>query len=317
MPRRFRPVTLSFCAFLAVVLLAAVLLSSCAPSRGRPPRIKEVLNKNSFDVGEDIRLLIVVRAAPGTHLRWMPEEEGLEGVSLEDYRIRTLERPWASSLYVRLLLRSFEPGTHEIPALAVSYRPKGQETWEEASTQPLEITINSRVSGDVLALDIKDIKGPLRRRSMLLPAMIALVGVSAAMLGLFYWTRKRRALAAVPVPTPPAHEIALEKIRKLIAKDYISRGLHQAFYFELSLIVRQYLEARFAIRAPEMTTEEFLEHLRDASTLRSRHKELLRDFLTHCDLVKFARYDPGAPEIDAALASARRLIEETKERQEA
>ncbi len=309
--------TLRPCVFLAAVLFAVAFMSSCAPPQGTPPRIKEVLNKDAFDVGEDIRVLITARAAPGTLFRWMPPEEKMEGVTLEDYRIRGVERPWTSSLCARLLLRSFEPGEHEIPALPVSYRPRGQETWQEVTTQPLKITVNSRVSGDVLELAIKDIKGPLRRRPVLLLVVIVFVCVSAATLGIFYWTRKRRALAAVPVPPPPAHEIALEKIRELIAKDYIGRGLRQEFYFELSLIIRQYLEARFAIRAPEMTTEEFLEYLRDAATLAPVHKELLRDFLTHCDLVKFARYEPGSPEIDAALASARRLIEETRNRPEA
>ncbi len=294
-------------------LLIVVFLASCAPAKGTPPRIREVVKKSAFDVGEDIRVRIEARASAGTLFRWMPPEEEIEGVKLEDQKLRTSDRPWGSRLTVDLLLRSFEPGEHEIPALPVSYMLKGEVAWREASTQPLKFTVKSRVSGDVLELEIKDIKGPLRRRPVLVFALVALLAAAAAALGIYYWTRRHRALAGVPVPPPPAHEIALQKIRELIAKDYINHGLEQQFYYELSLIVREYLEARFGIRAPEMTTEEFLEHLRLGATLAPEHKELLRDFLTHCDLVKFARYDPVQPEIDAAVASARRLIEETRE----
>ncbi len=289
------------------------LLASCGPAGKQAPRIKETLKQEGFDVGEDIRLRIEAAAPAGTLFRWKPPQEEIEGLSVEDHKIQTSDRPWGSRLSVDLLLRSFEPGEHEIPELPISYRRKGGADWKETSTRPLKVTVKSRVSGDVLKLDIKEIKGPLGRRPVLVLAFITLLAAAAAAFGISYWKRRRRGLAGVAVPPTPAHEIALQKIKELLAKDYISRGLEQQFYYELSLIVREYLEDRFGIRAPEMTTEEFLEHLRVGSALVPAHKELLKDFLTHCDLVKFARYEPGRPEIDAAVASARRLIEETKE----
>jgi hypothetical protein len=41
-------------------------------------------------------------------------------------------------------------------------------------------------------------------------------------------------------------------------------------------------------------------------------KESLGDFLQRCDLVKFARYEPGEPELRDLHASALRLVEETE-----
>ena len=297
---------------LIIALFLCAFLASCGPGRGEAPRIKEALKKESFDVGEEVRFRLEARAAAGTVFRWTPPEEEIEGVKLEDHKIHTLDKPWGSRLIVDLLLRSFEPGEHEIPVMSVAYMPKGEATWQEALTQPVKFTVKEQVSGEVLELDVKPIKGPLRRRPLLLMILVALLAAAAAGAWLYLWRKRQRALASVPVPPPPAHEIALQKIRELLAKDYISRGLDSQFYYELSLIVREYLEARFGIRAPEMTTEEFLEHLRRGSALEPAHKELLKDFLMHCDLVKFARYEPGRPEIDAAVASARRLIEETK-----
>jgi len=297
----------------AAVVLAAVLLSACAAPKTGPVRLKAVVAQKTFVVGENIIVFVKARAAAGTRFRWDPPEIKTAGLTLDDNRAKSAYRPWASAMTVKLLFRSFEPGEHEIPALPVSYQLKGQETWQEATTTPLKITVNNQISGDALKIDIKDIKGPLRRGHGWIVGLVLLLGACAVVIGIKLWMNKKRVQTALPKPALSTHEIALQKIRELLAKDYISRGLEQQFYYELSLIVRHYLEARFAIRAPEMTTEEFLAYLRDSGTLSVPHKELLKDFLTHCDLVKFARYAPGPTEIDAALASARRLIEETKE----
>ena len=62
-----------------------------------------------------------------------------------------------------------------------------------------------------------------------------------------------------------------------------------------------------------MTTDEFLSNLKNTDLLRSEHKNLLRDFLSHCDMVKFARYHPEETETASSYESARNLVEQTKE----
>jgi len=71
------------------------------------------------------------------------------------------------------------------------------------------------------------------------------------------------------------------------------------------------VEERFDIHAPERTTEEFMAELRLSTKLRGDHKSLLEDFLSRCDLVKFARFEPSLPELQALLDSAYRFIDET------
>ena len=76
--------------------------------------------------------------------------------------------------------------------------------------------------------------------------------------------------------------------------------------------VRYYLEERFEIRAPERTTEEFLRELRSTDRLLKDQKESLGEFLASCDLVKFAKYEPGETELRGLHGSALRLVEETE-----
>ena len=94
-------------------------------------------------------------------------------------------------------------------------------------------------------------------------------------------------------------------------KDYITSGRVQEFYVELSDIVRHYLEDRFYFKAPEMTTEEFLVHLKNAHQLKPAHKGLLSEFLVQCDMVKFAKHQPGEDEIRSSYDSAEHLVVET------
>ena len=86
-----------------------------------------------------------------------------------------------------------------------------------------------------------------------------------------------------------------------------------AFYVELSSIVRRYLEDRFDLRAPELTTEEFLESVQQSPDLTRAHQSLLRDFLRQADLVKFAGVKPAAEDVERSIESANRFLEETRE----
>ena len=93
-------------------------------------------------------------------------------------------------------------------------------------------------------------------------------------------------------------------------------GEVERYYVLLSAVVRQYLENRFGLHAPEMTTEEFLQAAAsvqmDDSTLLKDHRTLLRDFLTESDLVKFAQYGPDEEHMNSAFGSAKRFVDETR-----
>jgi hypothetical protein len=73
-----------------------------------------------------------------------------------------------------------------------------------------------------------------------------------------------------------------------------------------------YLEERFDFHAPERTTEEFLYELQATDLLLADQKQSLGEFLSVCDMVKFARYEPGQPELQALHDSAVRLVDETE-----
>ncbi|HZR85093.1 MAG TPA: DUF4381 family protein [Candidatus Binatia bacterium] len=156
--------------------------------------------------------------------------------------------------------------------------------------------------------DIRDIKGPIAiPPGWLLPAVVvgggALVGLVAYLL--VRWWRRRRTRVAPP-RTP--EEIALERLER--ARRLMEPARAREFGAAVSDAVRLYVEDRFRARAAHRTTEEFLRDLaRGDEPALVRQRELLGDFLAHCDLAKFARLPLAHPEMEAMHASARRFVE--------
>ena len=168
--------------------------------------------------------------------------------------------------------------------------------------------------------DIRDIKppvdfGPNYIILIILAALIILTGLT--LLIIYLVKRLKRKKREAPYIPRPAHELAYDALTELELQKLPQHGRVKEFYFRLSNIVRHYLEGRFSLKAPEMTTEEFLYFLRESDKLNSEHKELLKAFLNHCDMVKFAKYGPTQQEIDESFKSAKRLVDETKLVQEA
>ncbi len=127
------------------------------------------------------------------------------------------------------------------------------------------------------------------------------------------WLLRPRPRAEAPAPPPiPPHDRALARLAALRHGDPEGPEALQRFYVEASSIVRDYVEDRFHVRAPEMTTEEFLASRDTARVLEAAHRGLLSDFLSRCDLVKFARAASTREERDRLLRSAERLVQETR-----
>ena len=166
-----------------------------------------------------------------------------------------------------------------------------------------------------LAEDIRDVKPPvdLPPNYFFLFAVFLLSFLLIIGLAVCYFLRKFKKQKARPQIIKPPHVIAFERLEELRKKNLPAAGKIKEFYSELSDIIRRYIEDRFKIRAPEMTTQEFLWHLKDSGDLSSEHKTLLRDFLTSCDMVKFAKYGPSAAEIENSFERAKKFVEETKE----
>jgi hypothetical protein len=211
-------------------------------------------------------------------------------------------------------LLTYKPGDAIVPGPTVQYRVPGSDLENVAAPDALVI-VQSLLDrpGATPPADVRDIKGPVAVPKDYRP----LIWLGAAGLGVialagalsYVLNRRRRGVSAAP--PRPAHEIALEALAKLHAARLLEAGRHEEFYVRLSDIVRSYLEVRFRLRAPEMTTEEFLQAAQRDPQLAPPQRSRLGTFLSEADLVKFARYVPAAEDGERAYNAAREFVQST------
>lgn len=162
---------------------------------------------------------------------------------------------------------------------------------------------------NALAGDIRDIKAPVEIPSGWLWLGCLLGALAVAALSYFawrYWRKHRARPQALEIIVPP-HERARRKLQEALKLIYDPRP----FCIAVSDTLRTYLEEAFSLRAPERTTEEFLEELQASALLSLSQKQSLADFLMRCDLVKFARDQPTVEHLKELYESALRLVDET------
>lgn len=157
--------------------------------------------------------------------------------------------------------------------------------------------------------DIRDIKPPIaitNAWNLVWWALAAVVLLIILRLAWLYWKKRREQLSfKPPVPAHIRAKQALEQALEIITQP-------KPFCVLVSDTVRSYLEERFKFRAPERTTEEFLRELSQTDLLAPEQKDSLGNFLESCDLVKFAKYEPGENELRELHNSAVKLVEETE-----
>jgi len=161
---------------------------------------------------------------------------------------------------------------------------------------------------------LRDIKGPVLFPSNYLLLVITLLALLAGgMYALMRFLRtKKEEVEEIPVDPRMPWEIAAEQFDELEKSSLLEDGQFKTYYSQLSGIIRSYFENQFDIKAPEMTTEEFLWSLDKSHHLTSSQNDTLKQFLNSCDIVKFAKYIPQIKEGKESIQLARKLVEETK-----
>ncbi len=130
--------------------------------------------------------------------------------------------------------------------------------------------------------------------------------VIALLILVWFLLRPRRQMSA-----KSAYELALEKLEK--ARALLREDNPMPYAVLVSETVRSYLGQRFEAPSTRRTTEEFLRQMEnDRNTPLAEHRDLLRDFLQSCDMVKFARYQPTLTELEQVQQRATSFVTATK-----
>jgi len=258
----------------------------------------------------DRDLILTIRtSAPSNWVVTLPSlADRLQGFEISGDFDRDPSPEGRNTVRERNLKLTPKPGAeYRLAPMAVSIDIGGHRTW--IRTAPL--VFESRFPlDDATRAAVGDIRGPLWIKPGWRTALWWLAGAAAIAAAAWgAWRMARHIRREIKLRRMSPRERALFELEELVGADLIGRNLVKDFYFELTMIVRRYIERAHAIRAPEQTTEEFMEAVsRDPRFTREVVKRL-RDFLQAADLVKYAAYRPEKTVVEKAYAGARNYIE--------
>ena len=159
--------------------------------------------------------------------------------------------------------------------------------------------------------DIHDILPPIAVGLDASWGILVLIALAVALLlGAAWWLwkkfRKKKGIETV-VPELPPELLARQGLYEI---SDVRRWEGKAFYFRLSAILRQYVFGRFAVGAPEMTTEEFLPCI-EGLPLEKEMAMRLRRLCRAMDPVKFGGASVMEKQMEQDLMFAREFVRKT------
>jgi len=279
--------------------------------------VESKVDRATILIGDRITYSVTVKRSADVVVEMPSLGANLGMFEIRDYEVKEpVKQGDLITEQTEYVISTFETGDFEIPPLTIRYYTKADSTRRELRTEPIKITVKS-LNPDQAA-DIRDIKPPLEiprdwRRLVRQLGVALLAGLLIAA-GVIAYLRYRKGKSLLPrreKPQRPAHELALEQLDALVRSGLLERGEVKQFYSELSEIVRRYIEGRFYVPALEMTTNQLLATLEEA-TLGHEERKQLQELLELSDLVKFAKYLPGAEEHERAVQIAYDFVQRTK-----
>lgn len=269
------------------------------------------------------------------------EPDGLE--NFEDFSVEQIESEKLADGRVKLLYKvSLLPtmtGNIEIPELKITYQSdiepavQGNEEAKEESeggdersgeqtilTEPIAVQVQSFLTSEdnksevFKNLDVMPVIKVWTAKKYIVVFLVALIIVLAAVVLFVMLKRKKKAVKEKEV-FETAHVIALRLLEKFDRSGLLAGEQFDLFYTRISDILRYYIECRFDVNAPDLTTEEFFDRIRNTDQIDSDSRAELKNFFDICDMVKFAKHRPGSEDMKYARAVVEEFVNKTADQE--
>ena len=312
---------------LALVHAASALPVNAVPAAGDSTEVGSALRRevrlatrtapDSLTVGDRVTLEVIADVPDGCEVRFPERVEHGGPVDLVDLTVqppasgqgappRNGAAPKSGTWVGRYTLAVFEVGDVVLPPWTIEVR-RGSES-VLAATDSIRLFVQSVLTDSLRQAGLQDLEPQVGLPTI--PWLWILGGLVLVALIVWLVLRRRRRPRAAVVPIErirPAHEVALEALRRLELEHLPIDGKFEAFYVRLSEILRRYLEDGFGVAALEETTEEILfdldRHGFDRLTLKQ-----VGELCNESDLVKFAKHEPTVEDCKRAIERVRDFV---------
>ena len=228
--------------------------------------------------------------------------------------LRTDRKKGTMDIRGTVVLAPFEAGTYRSPPVWVQ-RTVGQKVDTlEFEAPELEVKTMPVDTSTFIPHDIKGQIGyPLTFREVI-PWVLGGLALCALVLLCIrlYRNRSRKEDAG---PKDPPYVVALRKLDRYRGDRYWAPDQQKAFYSGVTDALKEYMEARFGVDAPEMTTAELFDALKSEKDITPATHADLKDLFERADFVKFAKHLASDSENATVLPVAVKFVTDTYQSQ--
>ena len=223
---------------------------------------------------------------------------------------KILRKPF--DLKASIVLAPFEEGRYELPDIPV-VRMSGDQL-DTLIFKGLSMDVKT-MPVDTATFRIHDIKGqiqyPVTLKELLPWIGAGLLAIALILLGAWLIDRANKRKAEALKPKDPAYIVALRELEKYRSDKFWAPEKQKAFYSGITDALKLYIDDRFGVDAPEMTTAELFDALKGDKDITPEMYGQLKELFERADFVKFAKHVADDAENASALPLAVRFVTST------
>ena len=304
-------------------LLIAILFLLLDPVPSGKAFLNPLQQRDSILIADQLEYGFTLEGVKdGTQL-FLPDFSSVSNDTLtlvRDWRIDTLKtnrKTGARDIQASIVIAPFEPGEYHLPTLFARRVVDGQADTLEFEAQQMNVTTIQIDTATFVLHDIKgQIKYPVTFREVL-PWLLAGLGAAGlAVLGVILIRNSRRRKGEAGKPKDPPYVVALRKLDRYRGNKYWAADRQKAFYSGVTDTLKEYIDARFGVDAPEMTTAELFDALKGEKEVSPEMYNELKDLFERADFVKFAKMVVSDEENATVLPVAVKFVTDTYQTEE-
>ncbi len=306
-----------------LVIYSILILVGLAELTAQEIRVTALPDTGTIVIGDQTGFTVTADLPAGTVASLERAVDTLSGRLLilrRDPRDTILFADGMMTITDRYLITSFASGTYVIPPFSLEIVAGDSLLHYYSDYSAVTVLRPDIVLSDTtdVIFDIIPPRGAPVTMKEVVP-WLAIILVSALIIWLLarYLPRNPLKRFVRPAPPPePAHLIALRALRELREASLWQQGEIKEYYSRLSDILRRYIDNRYGISSPELTTGETVAMLSHARVTTPEQMRLVRELLSLSDMVKFARYRPDNDTNELSVDQAVSFVTETREAEE-
>jgi len=306
---------------LLLCLISLAALTACesspeSPVDDTPVRVRAYVERADVTPGKPFLLTVEVDRRSGVTFDLPDVGADIQGLIIMNMKAKAPEWVGDRELLVSTYkLKAPKAGTYLIPGVEAPWKTEDNQVGT-AGTGAILIEAARRDgeegAGGQSLRDLKPVAAPDPDPRAWIAAAVA----APLLLLLAFWMWRRRHQDEVVAPPIPADEQALLELQLLSELDLADPGTHPVVAYEVSAVLRRYLEARYSFSAWKMTTVEVLRSMpADLSTQRAV-PTAIQEVLEASDRVKFAGESVDSDVILGWIRKAKKVVEVTVLRQD-